>query len=405
LRKNLALLAASVAVTLLLAEAGLRILGVSFPDWYIEDPVLGGALRPGAHGRYRQEGDARVRINSAGMRDREHAEAKPPGTLRIAVLGDSFAEAMQVERERTFWSVLESRLNGCGGLAGRKPEVLNFGVSGYGTAQELLKLRRDVWRYDPDIVLLAFFSGNDVRNNLRALNSADVPYFELKDGRLVLDDSFRGRLASVRIGGAERAARAALASARNNLRVLQLASQVKAALKQRQAAHNVKAAGATELGIDDAVFAPPRDPQWEEAWRVTEALMVAMRDEVRARGRQFWVVTLSAGVQVHSDPAVRRAFAERIRTPDLFYPDNRIAALCEREGILVVTLAPALAAWAESKRTLLHGFPNATPGAGHWNETGNRVAGEMIAEKMCGEIGARRQAPGDRRTPSPPPGS
>ena len=44
-------------------------------------------------------------------------------------------------------------------------EVMNFGVDGYGTAQEFFTLLEDVWQFSPDIVVLAFFPGNDVRNN------------------------------------------------------------------------------------------------------------------------------------------------------------------------------------------------------------------------------------------------
>ncbi len=387
--RNLSLFAISVAFALLLAEAGLRVLGVSYPQWYIEDADLGGALRPGAQGRYEQEGDAYVEINSAGMRDREHAVRKPPGTLRIAVLGDSFAEAMQVDRERAFWAVLEQRLKACPALGGHKPEVLNFGVSGYGTAQEYIALQHRVWRYDPDIVLLAFFTGNDVRNNERYLNGGvPAPYFVLKGNQLVLDDSFRKQLSSLNTGGVERAFRNALASLRNHVRLLQLATQVRASLRQRQAARDDMAASERraveggEPGIDSAVYSPPRDAHWRAAWDVTEALLAAIRDEVRAHGKEFRVVTLSTGIQVHPDVRLRRRFAARAGIEDLFYPDRRIAAFAAREGIQVSTLAPAMAAWAESHHAFLHGF-GAAAGFGHWNEAGNAVAGEMIAKALC----------------------
>ncbi len=42
---------------------------------------------------------------------------------------------------------------------------MNFGCDGYGTAQELITLRQRVWRYAPDVVVLAVFTGNDIRNN------------------------------------------------------------------------------------------------------------------------------------------------------------------------------------------------------------------------------------------------
>ena len=73
--------------------------------------------------------------------------------------------------EDTFWSVMERELGQCALFAGRRVEVINFGVSGYGTVQELMTLRHYVWDYDPDVVVLAFTTGNDVRNNLRALEA------------------------------------------------------------------------------------------------------------------------------------------------------------------------------------------------------------------------------------------
>src|SRR5258708_2155036 len=119
-------------------------------------------------GWQQDEGRAYIKVNSQGWRDREHATAKPAATYRIAVLGDSYVEAMQLELERAFWSLLPERLKSCGFAGGRQIEALTFGVSGYGPAHELLTLQHRVWQYSPDLVLLAFFPGNDVRNNSQA---------------------------------------------------------------------------------------------------------------------------------------------------------------------------------------------------------------------------------------------
>jgi hypothetical protein len=152
------------------------------------------------------------------------------------------------------------------------------------------------------------------------------------------------------------------------------------------AAEERSAAQGGELGLDDAVYSEPRDPEWKEAWRVTEGLIALMRDEVRAHGARFWVATLSTGIQVHPDRAVRGAFMKRLGVSNLFYPDLRVRALAEREGIPVITLAPPMAAYAESYKTYLHGFRNAALGFGHWNESGNRLAGELIASRLCGAL-------------------
>ena len=169
---------------------GLRVLGIAFPEFSRPDDELGWAPIPGVEGTYAVEGRTFLRINADGFRDEEHALAKPEATLRIAVLGDSFTEAREVPLEETYWKVMERRLADCAISQERGVEVLNFGVNGYGTAQEYLVLEAHVWKYRPDIVLLAVFTGNDVWNNSRALDGHEHrPYFVLSDGALMLDDS------------------------------------------------------------------------------------------------------------------------------------------------------------------------------------------------------------------------
>ena len=87
---------ASVFVTLVIAELVLRIVdaarrvddrrGLHQPR--PDRPWLYG-LRPGAVGTLEVSGDTLYRINSAGFRDRDRAQPKPPGVFRILVLGDS----------------------------------------------------------------------------------------------------------------------------------------------------------------------------------------------------------------------------------------------------------------------------------------------------------------------------
>lgn len=105
----------------------------------------------------------RVDINSHGMRDREHDVAKPVGTIRILVLGDSFMEANQVPFEDSFPSLLEANLRA---RVGRPVEVINASVSGWGTDDELTYLTRYGLRFQPDIVLVAMTLHNDVQDNL-----------------------------------------------------------------------------------------------------------------------------------------------------------------------------------------------------------------------------------------------
>lgn len=375
----------ALAVSLLVVEGLLRLIGVSHPVFERADPVLGVSLIPHAEGRQTREGHSFVRINSFGFRDRERQVANPPGTFRIAVLGDSFTEARQVALEDAFYSVLERELNRHAELAADSIEVLNFGVSGYGTSQQLLTLQHRVWDFDPDAVLLAFYTGNDISDNSLALKgSSTIPYHYYEGDELLVDrgfvesDAFR-----FQSGHVMKFARLAL----GHSRLLQLLNHVRLVRKlERADDRNASTfAGPSEPGMQREVYVPPEDEVWKEAWRVTEGLLAAMHDEVSERDIRFFVVTLSSGIQVHPDPKVRSAFLRDHGLNDLFYPDRRVQSLETREGFPVLVLAPTLQVSAESSGMFLHGF-DPHVGFGHWNESGHRRAGEYMARWLAPQI-------------------
>ena len=99
-----------------------------------------------------------VKINSAGLRDREFGISKPRDTFRVLVLGDSITFGWGVQQEKTFAKLLENKLN-------EKPppgwpthvEVINAGVGNYNTAQEVAYFKERGRLYRSDMVILAFF--------------------------------------------------------------------------------------------------------------------------------------------------------------------------------------------------------------------------------------------------------
>src|SRR5687767_4402443 len=261
-----------------MAEIALRVVGYSYEEFYQPHPVLGYTLRQ-KEGWYRKEGRSYVRINSDGLRDREHTKSKPAGTFRIAILGDSYSEALQVDMEESYWALLEKKLQECGAFGGRKIEINNFGVSGYGTAQELLTLRERVWDYSPDLVMLQLTTNNDISDNVRSLKKTNrVPYFVHQDGKLVLDDSFRkrrtflwGQTEIANFGRwLEDHSRLVQAIEKAHQRFkIWLDSRRAPAVEPRapvaEGAANV-APTRNELGVDNVVYGEPRDTVWEDAW-------------------------------------------------------------------------------------------------------------------------------------------
>jgi hypothetical protein len=391
-----------VVFGLALVEIGLRLIGYSYPEFYVSDDRRGYSLRPNMQGWYRKEGEAYVRINSDGLRDREHSRVKPPNTFRIAVLGDSFVEALQVPFEESFCHIIEQKLRSCPAMAGRDVEVINFGVSGYGTAQELITLRNQVWQYSPDLVLLTVTTNNDISDNSQALKKTNqIPYFVWRDERLVEDDSFlQTRSFQSRNNSIGRAGQ----WFRDHLRLVQAIQQAAFAVRvmreQRAAAKSAqveKPANAPqnslmptdELGVDNLVYRESFDPGWINAWTVTEQLIKTMRNEIESKGAVFAVMTLSNPPQVLPASASREAFLQRVGAKDIFYPDNRIAQFCRREGIAVATLAPPMQQYAQQNQLMLHGFGKDI-GNGHWNVAGHHIAGQLAADEICKLLANRK---------------
>lgn len=128
-------------------------------------------------------------INRFGYRGKDWSVEKPEGTYRIAVLGDSYVAALEVEEDSTFMAVAEAKLN-----AGRGEvlELMNFGRPGYTQTEELMILESDVMRFSPDMVILFFLPGNDVSDVRKATSPGAMrPFFNVgEDGELLLDAGF-----------------------------------------------------------------------------------------------------------------------------------------------------------------------------------------------------------------------
>jgi lysophospholipase L1-like esterase len=156
--------AVAVLTTLGAVEVAFRLCGYqSMAELYAHpafgylraDDVLGWSYQPGATGvfdgphpfpvTFRSE----YRINSLGLRGPELTEVAPGG-LRVLVLGDSVTSGLEVAENETYSAVAAQLLSE---RLGVPVQVINAGVRGYGTDQELLFYRERLTRLHPDVVV------------------------------------------------------------------------------------------------------------------------------------------------------------------------------------------------------------------------------------------------------------
>lgn len=401
---RLLLLPLGIVVTLLLLEAGVRILRLAPPPispgyFWTTDHPLGWALTPNAEGRWFNswyEYDLEIRINSHGLRDDEHTYEKPPGTYRIVILGDSLVEAAQVPLEEAWHQILEQRLNE---MAEMPIEVIAAGVGGWGTDQELLWFLSEGIKYEPDLVLLTFFPWNDFMNNSRPLevrNQGSVlkPFFQWQDGRLEVDN-FPFEPPPDPATDADQKATPIppypLAFAQPWLKAHSaLYRYLDAALREVAPSFMVRLvrlglyppgreSKLHELGPDyipvtyGACQTPPT-AEWVEAFAITDAIVQQMRQEVEQRGIAFAVVLASAPGEL--EPAywrqINRSYPAMQRLVwDPQQPHRIAEQMLTEAGIPYLDLHPICQEQQECTRTQLYFVHD-----GHWTSAGHRLVGE-----------------------------
>ena len=301
--------------------------------------------------------DHRVRTNDLGLRDVEHSLAKPAGTLRIVLLGDSFMEALQVPFEESFPNLLASSLEASGG---RPVEVVNAGVSGWGTDDQLTWLHTTGLALEPDLVLVAMTLHNDVSDNLA------LEWHTFEAGRL--RERPRPLLSEPQY--LELRAKGFLAS---HFHVYQALARAWRSRGVRDAAQTLDEHVAGLLA-----FAPP--PQIELGWELTEALLDEMERTAEQGGARLAVFLIPLWIQV--EPQYLEGFLRRHALPraalSVGAPQERMARWGESRGVPVFDLLPAFAAAnaAEGSRLYLERD-------GHWSAQGHRLAAEQVAAQLA----------------------
>ncbi len=173
---RLILVGGTTLIALLVLEVAVRIMNPPIqvgPALVRFSETLGFELKPNLDcTRRSSEYVTMIQTNSLGMRGPEVVTPKPDGVVRILCIGDSFTFGRGVERDETFIQQLQRRLNEAKPTSSEprgvaKYELLNAGVVGWGTGNQLIYLQDRGLKLDPDVILLQMYK-NDPDDNMRS---------------------------------------------------------------------------------------------------------------------------------------------------------------------------------------------------------------------------------------------
>lgn len=355
-----------------ITEFTIRIFHLSSELQYEPNAYFGWGHTPGSSVRKRQQDRmVEVTISTSGLRDYDHEYAKPSDVFRILVLGDSFAEAVQVPLEDSFPRLLDQSLNAEPYQGRQRVEVINAGTSGYGTDNELLFFRQEGKKYRPDLVLLEFCLCNDVRNNWYELENQDAggfrkPYFTPGPNGLVLNRFPFERETTW------------LTPVKSWLnRHMRLYPFLREA---RDRMMHLQGGMASGIPLDYRVYLKEYPESWEVAWRVTRDLLRELNREVTASGSQLFVMMVPTRFQVRSDDwkQVLALYSDmQGKEWELDKPNRLLRDILEEEGISYVDLLQPFQKHASNSDVSTY-----LASDGHWNVTGHQLAAKILTEEL-----------------------
>jgi GDSL-like Lipase/Acylhydrolase family len=339
---------------------------------------LGSIPRANLNGRTTFGGHERIvhiTTNSLGLRSPEIGP-KPAGVRRVLALGDSFTFGHAVEAAEAWPAVLQELLNSRGGP---RYEVVNAGVGGYGTGQELLLYDELESRVQPDLVVLGFAVVNDPLDNLcvdaeRFGAKANAPCFQLDGDRLTLTPPRPPAARAQAFAWPQsQAAEFVLGQARRvtlwNPRFLAIAHSIGINVSSTRVLPDTVAAWY------DQRFAGP-------GWTLTQRLLLELRAHAKRHGTPLAMLLIPSALQV--DPGLQRALAAladgrpAVLTflNDPHRPQRILGDFCDGKQLACADALPqSLEATARGERQYY-------PIDGHWTPAAHRAAAALVIDTL-----------------------
>lgn len=350
---NATLFFASVMLSIALLEVGLR----GFWDGYYlkqpkvyhaTDPIRGWKNRPNVSLDYGDpEFSTVVTHNQWGYRSQGVDQPRTSGRSRVLVLGDSFTYGIGVQNDETFSALLQKFVP--------RREVINTGVSGYGTSHQLVLLRDEGLAFRPDLIIVASF-GNDLSDSYKG----EFAQFKVSNGELTYPDP----VSDERLMEFE-STRRGKGRSRSVLRYSYayrfLSDRIKLARKLFRETF--------EISEDSPRLKTPEETR--AAWELMELLIEEIGRLSRETEAKILIVVIPYLQQVQSGPRLVGGPA------DLYQFQAELLKIAKRSEIPSLDLLPVLRAAHQRE-----GIPLYYPRDGHLTRRGHELAAEAIEAEI-----------------------
>lgn len=398
----------AIVFSLIILEVGIRIfyrsttLQAYHSQFMQYDALLGWKKIPKVTGKYvTTEYSITEKINSKGIRGPEYSYEKRNDEYRILILGDSFAEGYSVEFPEVFSEVLKMRLNKSHGT--KHYEVINAGTAGYGTDQELLLFQAEGKKYHPDLTILMFHDNDFWYNNQARYWRGDKPLFQLDNHNTL-------RLTNIPLPKPVPINNKAVSSspAHENSSFWKYPfSYIKNSLSQHSKlyrlvhdrlnnmplmeklfhklkspmdySHSEKINRYRQIPAEFKIYYKQYTPELSTALKITEALLVQLKQETASCGSDFIIFYVPTQMSVYSDmwDTFKNQYNLSNNAMSLKITRTNLLTICSNYTISCLDPLEAFKTEASKqspsdKRLYFHLD-------GHWTPAGHNLAGELLA--------------------------
>lgn len=362
---NIALLVLAIVAFLFVMEILVRLFVHKIDFHIILDKDIGALRKPNSHGI--NEGTyykVKFDINSLGFREKDFEKEKPYNLYRIAFIGDSILEGVQVGYDERFTKVLEEKLNRNENKY--KFEVLNFGIGGVGISEEYSILKRYVLQYKPDMVILALSNG-DIRQNIHSKSDRELPhitYYDINDNEDLIEVPY-------------------VASRFEYLYHFLRKTRLSLYLYEKYLNLNIKLMSNKEnVPSEYGVFMKDYDSKWDRAWNVTEKILLSIKNEVESNNSSFLLVISSHLPQIDQNrwnEIMNEYPATKSKEWDLRKPNKMLTDLCNKNRIKCIDSFDSFKRGASKNKLYIQNDD------GHLSKNGHELMAQLIYDEIAKE--------------------